>query len=102
MRGYNTLVKRILMWGSMTLPKKAAFLLSALLVAGLTTAGAQQLKTRPQYQIQPGDVMEVHYRYTPEYDQTVTVQPDGSCAVANKVCYGAHDIPEELPDSSSI
>src|SRR6185437_4941659 len=77
MRGYNTLVKRILMWGSMTLPKKAAFLLSALLIAGLTTAGAQQLKTRPQYQIQPGDVMEVHYRYTPEYDQTVTVQPDG-------------------------
>lgn len=77
MRGCNTIVKRILMWGSMTLPKKAAFLLSALLVAGLTTAGAQQLKTRPQYQIQPGDVMEVHYRYTPEYDQTVTVQPDG-------------------------
>jgi polysaccharide export outer membrane protein len=77
MRGCNTIVKRILMWGSMTLPKKAAFLLSALLIAGLTTAGAQQLKTRPQYQIQPGDVMEVHYRYTPEYDQTVTVQPDG-------------------------
>jgi len=61
----------------MTLPKKAAFLLGALLIAGLTTTGAQQLKTRPQYQIQPGDVMEVHYRYTPEYDQTVTVQPDG-------------------------
>jgi len=77
MRGCNTIVKRISMWGSMTLPKKAAFLLSALLIAGLTTAGAQQLKTRPQYQIQPGDVMEVHYRYTPEYDQTVTVQPDG-------------------------
>jgi len=61
----------------MTLPKKAAFLLGVLLIAGSTTAGAQQLKTRPQYQIQPGDVMEVHYRYTPEYDQTVTVQPDG-------------------------
>jgi polysaccharide export outer membrane protein len=60
----------------MTLPKKAAFLFSALLIAGLT-ADAQQLKTRPQYQNQPGDVMEVHYRYTPEYDQTVTVQPDG-------------------------
>jgi len=65
------------MWGFMTLPKKAAFLLGALLIAGMTTTGAQQLKTRPQYQIQPGDVMEVHYRYTPEYDQTVTVQPDG-------------------------
>ena len=77
MRGCKAIVKRISMWGSMTLLKKTAFLLSALLIAGLTTAGAQQLKTRPQYQIQPGDVMEVHYRYTPEYDQTVTVQPDG-------------------------
>ena len=77
MPGCKTIAKRISMWGSMTLLKKAAFLLGALLIAGLTTAGAQQLKTRPQYQIQPGDVMEVHYRYTPEYDQTVTVQPDG-------------------------
>ncbi len=77
MRGCKTIAKRISMWGSMTLLKKTAVLLSALLIAGLTTAGAQQLKTRPQYQIQPGDVMEVHYRYTPEYDQTVTVQPDG-------------------------
>jgi polysaccharide export outer membrane protein len=77
MPGYNPIVNRISMWGFMTLPRKAAFFLGALLIAGLTTAGAQQLKTRPQYQIQPGDVMEVHYRYTPEYDQTVTVQPDG-------------------------
>jgi polysaccharide export outer membrane protein len=77
MPGYNPIVNRISMWGFMTLPKKTASFLGALLIVGLTTAGAQQLKTRPQYQIQPGDVMEVHYRYTPEYDQTVTVQPDG-------------------------
>src|SRR5580700_5158181 len=31
----------------------------------------------PRYCIQPSDVIEVHYRYTPEFDQTVTVQPDG-------------------------
>ncbi len=31
----------------------------------------------PRYRIQPTDVLEIHYRYTPEYDQTVTVQPDG-------------------------
>ena len=31
----------------------------------------------PRYRLQPTDVMEVHYRYTPEFDQTVTVQPDG-------------------------
>ena len=31
----------------------------------------------PRYRLQPSDVVEVHYRYTPEFDQTVTVQPDG-------------------------
>lgn len=31
----------------------------------------------PRYRIQPTDVLEIHYRYTPEYDQAVTVQPDG-------------------------
>jgi polysaccharide export outer membrane protein len=31
----------------------------------------------PRYRIQPTDVLEIHYRYTPEFDQTVTVQPDG-------------------------
>jgi polysaccharide export outer membrane protein len=31
----------------------------------------------PRYRLQPSDVLEVHYRYTPEFDQSVTVQPDG-------------------------
>ena len=31
----------------------------------------------PRYRLQPTDVLEVHYRYTPEFDQSVTVQPDG-------------------------
>src|SRR5689334_16236355 len=31
----------------------------------------------PRYQIQPSDTIEIHYRYSPEFDQTVTVQPDG-------------------------
>ena len=31
----------------------------------------------PRYRLQPSDVLEIHYRYTPEHDQTVTVQPDG-------------------------
>jgi polysaccharide export outer membrane protein len=31
----------------------------------------------PRYRLEPSDVLEVHYRYTPEFDQTVTVQPDG-------------------------
>ncbi len=31
----------------------------------------------PRYHLQPSDVLEVHYRYSPEFDQTVTVRPDG-------------------------
>jgi polysaccharide biosynthesis/export protein len=29
------------------------------------------------YKIQPGDVIQLNYRYTPEYNEQVTVQPDG-------------------------
>jgi polysaccharide export outer membrane protein len=31
----------------------------------------------PRYHLQPSDVIEIQYRYTPEYNQTVSVQPDG-------------------------
>ncbi len=30
-----------------------------------------------RYTLNPGDVVEVQYRYTPESNQTVTIQPDG-------------------------
>jgi polysaccharide export outer membrane protein len=33
--------------------------------------------TETRYRLQPGDVFEVQFRYTPEFNQTVTVQPDG-------------------------
>lgn len=33
--------------------------------------------TEDRYRLQPGDVLEVQYRYSPEFNQTVTVQPDG-------------------------
>ncbi len=29
------------------------------------------------YRLQPGDVVEVSYTYTPEYNSTVTIEPDG-------------------------
>jgi polysaccharide export outer membrane protein len=31
----------------------------------------------PRYRLQPNDTIEVQYRYTPEYNQTASVQPDG-------------------------
>jgi polysaccharide export outer membrane protein len=48
------------------------------LCAGLALAQADSFATRNQrYLLQPSDVLEIHYRYSPEFDQTVTVQPDG-------------------------
>ncbi len=37
----------------------------------LTTGAADR------YTLNPGDVLDIQYRYTPEFNQTVTVQPDG-------------------------
>ena len=33
--------------------------------------------TEDRYRLQPGDVLDIQYRYSPEFNQTVTVQPDG-------------------------
>ena len=33
--------------------------------------------TEDRYRLVPGDVVDVTYRYTPEFNQTVTIQPDG-------------------------
>jgi polysaccharide export outer membrane protein len=33
--------------------------------------------TEDRYHLQPGDVLDVQFRYSPEFNQTVTVQPDG-------------------------
>ena len=35
------------------------------------------LHLRPRYALQTGDVLTLAYRYTPEFNQTVTIQPDG-------------------------
>src|SRR5205814_3090121 len=34
-----------------------------------------------RYRIQPSDVIEVQYRYTPEYNHTAAIQPDGFAAL---------------------
>src|SRR4051794_34771551 len=42
------------------------------------TAGADELySTHGRYLLRAGDVFEVQYRLSPEFNQTVTVQPDG-------------------------
>ena len=38
---------------------------------------AQLAQRDLRYRLQPSDVIDLHYRYTPEYDQIVSVEPDG-------------------------
>lgn len=59
-------------------------ILAIFILAGATAANAQQQRpprlttvTEERYRLQPGDVVEVQFRYSPEFNQTVTVQPDG-------------------------
>ncbi len=35
----------------------------------------------PRYQLHPGDILDLFFPLTPEFDQTVTVQPDGYIAL---------------------
>jgi polysaccharide biosynthesis/export protein len=41
----------------------------------------QTLQQRPRYTLHPGDSVELTLRFTPEYNQTLTVQPDGYITV---------------------
>ena len=36
-----------------------------------------QFRERPRYVLHPGDVLELNYRLSPEFNQTVTLDPDG-------------------------
>src|ERR1700730_2198246 len=35
-----------------------------------------------RYTLHPGDVLDIQYHFTPEFNQTVTVQPDGYISLA--------------------
>lgn len=36
-----------------------------------------KMAAEERYKLVPGDVIDIAYRYTPEFNQTVTIQPDG-------------------------
>jgi polysaccharide export outer membrane protein len=64
--------------------KKRLFLLIAICILTSASAAIAQQRaprlttvTEERYRLQPGDVLEVQFRYSPEFNQTVTVQPDG-------------------------
>jgi polysaccharide export outer membrane protein len=57
---------------------RAVAILFSAIFASLAVAQTGAFADRnPRYILQPSDVLEIHYRYSPEFDQTVTVQPDG-------------------------
>jgi polysaccharide export outer membrane protein len=41
------------------------------------SAGAAFAQREDRYRVQPGDVLEFQFRFTPEFNQSVKVQPDG-------------------------
>ena len=57
--------------------KHACLLFFAILFIAASSRGDDELRHRPRYTLHPGDVLELQYRYTPELNQTVTIQPDG-------------------------
>lgn len=57
--------------------KATIAVLVALTVGALTCRADDHLHERPRYTLHPGDVLVLDYRYTPEFNQTVSVQPDG-------------------------
>src|SRR5438309_10271908 len=64
--------------------KKTILLIAISLLTVPLVARAQEQRpprlttvTEERYRLQPGDVLEIQYRYSPEFNQTVTVQPDG-------------------------
>ncbi len=52
-------------------------MLIALCAMQLPAWGDDRLHQRPVYKLHIGDEITLNYRLTPEFDQTVTVQPDG-------------------------
>jgi polysaccharide export outer membrane protein len=56
----------------------AAMIVGALVMLPAAARPDEQLHNRPVYTFHTGDVFALNYRYTPEFNQTVTVQPDGS------------------------
>jgi polysaccharide export outer membrane protein len=61
------------------------------------TSDTPQLQRRyPRYEIDSGDVIEIDFPYTPDFNQTVTVNPDGYISLRN--AGGIHIAGETVPE----
>jgi polysaccharide export outer membrane protein len=57
--------------------KRFLVLLFGAMLLPVSAKSDDQIHRRPEYILHTGDVIVLNYRYTPEFNQTVTVQPDG-------------------------
>ena len=63
--------------------KLISLLIALCVTAGMFGQNPQRFSERePRYRLQPSDVLELRYRYTPEFNETVTIQPDGFVALS--------------------
>ena len=46
-------------------------------IQGAVAQGSALQQRYPRYRLRAGDVLDLNFPYTPEFNQTVTVQPDG-------------------------
>jgi polysaccharide biosynthesis/export protein len=77
----------------------AGLIAAVVFLTAPVTRADDHLHQRPRYLLHAGDVITLNYRYTPEFDQTVTIQPDGyvtlqvvgSIKVAGLTLDQAHD-----------
>lgn len=68
--------------------KLTATLTLIVAVLGSSLCRADDKLHSRRYVLHPGDVLELHYRLSPEFDQTVTLEPDGHASL-----YVAGDLP---------
>ena len=75
--------------------------LSSQSTQGAATDGSRPVlrQRNPRYKIQSDDILELSFRFTPEFDQEVTVQPDGFVqlkGISNDVHIQGLTIPETI------
>jgi polysaccharide export outer membrane protein len=63
------------------LMKCVRFVLALTLATPLLPLQAQLTQRNRPYRLQPSDQVTLSYRYTPEYDENITVQPDGAASI---------------------
>ena len=81
--------------------KAPIFLFIVIMIATTVSAAAFQSpalrESYPRYRLQPGDVLDLIFPLTPEFNQTVMVQPDGYISVR-----GAGDVRVQHRTTSEI